>query len=142
MVARIVLVEDHFQQRQILKQFIEREQDFSVIDMAATAEETLALLNQLTPDLVLTDASLPDITGLTLTRYVKEKQPQVRCVVLSTHEHQLHYWKPDPAAADAFVSKFEPEALVPTMRKVLGDGLAYKTRMKHGEPKVPQAELR
>lgn len=119
MLARILLVEDHPQLRQVLRRFIEYDAELEVIGTAGSAEEALKLLDRLSPDLLLVDMSLPGKNGLALIRQVKQRLPGLRCVVLSAHEREVHHRAANVAGADAYVTKFRPEHLIPTIREVL-----------------------
>jgi len=50
---------------------------------AANGEEALALLEQEAPDLLLTDIGMPRMSGLELIETVRQRNPDIRCIILS-----------------------------------------------------------
>src|SRR2546428_8679319 len=65
---RTLIVEDDFRVAEIHRGFLERLPSFSVVGIAHTAKEALALVARDRPDLVLLDIYLPDRSGLDVLR--------------------------------------------------------------------------
>ena len=68
--VRIVLVEDHIILRDGLKALIEMEPDFTVVGEFDAVDQCLAAIDELQPDLVLTDLELPQRSGIELLAHV------------------------------------------------------------------------
>jgi len=61
-----------------------RRSDVAVVGEAETAAEALEQIGQLQPDLVITDITLPDDTGISLSREIRSRYPQIRVLILTS----------------------------------------------------------
>lgn len=85
-MIRIMIVEDHHLVRQGLKALLENEPDFEVMAEAADGQEAIRLVNQLDPDLILMDISLPKLNGIQVLKKLQAENCNVPVVILSMHE--------------------------------------------------------
>jgi two-component system nitrate/nitrite response regulator NarL len=83
---RIVLVDDHHIVLDGIKSLLETDPDFQIIAVLRSAEEALEFFKRDIPDLVLTDYSLPGISGLEFFRKVKVAHPKTKVAILSMHD--------------------------------------------------------
>jgi DNA-binding NarL/FixJ family response regulator len=102
---RIVLVEDHAILREGLKALILMEADFDIVGEFASAEQSLAGIGELQPDIVITDLALPGRSGIELLAEVKRLSPQSRKLVLTAHENEEYIRAALNAGADGYVLK-------------------------------------
>ena len=74
---------------------------------AFSAEEAMAVLEQVTPDLILTDVMMPDVDGLTFVRRVRsgELQARVPIIIVSAGVSHREQAAAMQAGADQFLSK-------------------------------------
>lgn len=87
---------------------------------AQSAEDALALISFLSPDLIIIDLAMPDMSGLELTRLVKERWPEIPIIILTLHDSPRHRQAAEEAGADAFVGKLEMDHdLLPTLMRLL-----------------------
>ena len=103
--TRIVLVEDHAILREGVKALIEIEPDFEVVGDFGSVEEGLAGIQQLQPDLVLTDLALPKCSGFELLAEIKKITPRARKLVLTAHNSEEYIRAALNAGADGYVLK-------------------------------------
>jgi len=89
-VTTILLAEDHHVVRQAFKVLLEEDPDWLVVGEAANGPETVALAEQLHPDILLVDLMMPGINGLEVTRQVSRLSPETRVVVLSMHSDEAY----------------------------------------------------
>ena len=85
---KIILVDDHHIVRDGIKSLLQNEQDISVIAEASGFAELNDYLNIRIPDIILLDISLPDISGIEITKILKEKFPDIRVIILSMHVNE------------------------------------------------------
>lgn len=85
---RVLLTDDHQVVREGMANLIDQQAQMCVVGEASTGEKAVELVDQLQPDLVLMDISLPGISGIEATRQIKLKQPHVCVLGLSMHEEQ------------------------------------------------------
>jgi DNA-binding NarL/FixJ family response regulator len=81
----ILLVDDHALVRAGIRTLINQIDSFRVVGEADGIERGLALLRELEPDLVVTDITLGNESGLDLLAAIKRERPATRVVVLSMH---------------------------------------------------------
>jgi DNA-binding NarL/FixJ family response regulator len=106
--ASVVLVDDHDLIRQGLSRAFERQSDFTVVGQAGSVTEAIALVEKLTPDVVVTDVRLPDGTGLDVVRALRADRPDVGLVVLTMYAGDEQLFAALEAGASAFVAKDAP----------------------------------
>jgi len=117
MTIRLLLVDDHAVVRSGLRMLLEHETDIEIVGEAGTAHETLALVEQLQPDVVLMDIGLPDKSGIEATQEIKSRWPQVAVVALTIHEDEEYFFKMLQAGASGYVPKrAAPEELLTAVR--------------------------
>lgn len=83
-VVRVMVVDDHELVRTGLRSVLECEPDFEVVGEAGTAEEGIALVGALRPDVVLLDIRLPDSSGIDACRAMRSCSPNTKVVMLTS----------------------------------------------------------
>lgn len=83
---KVVLVDDHHIVLDGLESLLQQEPEFQVLASLHSGEEVLELLKTQQPNILLTDFSLPGISGIDFVRQVRKLHPQVRIIVLSMHD--------------------------------------------------------
>lgn len=73
--VKVVVVDDHRIVLDGLVSLLESDPDFVILAALGSGEEVLEFFKQEQPDILLTDYSLPGISGLELTRKVKKIFP-------------------------------------------------------------------
>lgn len=117
---RIVLVEDHIILRDGLKALIEMEPDFTVVGEFGAVDQCLAAIDDLQPDLVLTDLELPERSGIELLARLTHLVPRARKLVLTAHSGEEHVRAALHAGADGYVLKdADRDELILAIRTVL-----------------------
>jgi DNA-binding NarL/FixJ family response regulator len=82
-----MLADDHKMLREGLRRSMV-ERGFDVVGEARDGAEAVELANSLRPDVILMDVSMPEIDGVEATRQIRERQPDVRIVMLTMHADQ------------------------------------------------------
>lgn len=83
--VRILIADDHQMFIDGLKALLRREKNIQVIGEVGNGADALAFIKKLPPDLLITDISMPGMSGVELTRQVKQLFPEVRVLVLSMY---------------------------------------------------------
>lgn len=86
---RIVLADDHTMIRQAIRRLIEGTSGLEVIGEAGDGRELLTLLDNLVPDIIILDMSMPNLRGLDVIEKVKTKFPEVKILALTMHREYL-----------------------------------------------------
>lgn len=102
---RLLIVDDHTIVRQGLIALLEDEADLRVVGQAGSAQEALALMEACRPDVVLLDITLPDLSGLEVTRRIVQTWPGVRVLILTMHEEEAFFFEALRAGAAGYVLK-------------------------------------
>jgi len=64
------------------------DQGFDVVGEARDGEEAIRLADDLQPDVILMDVTMPEMDGVEATRQIKKNRPEVRIVMLTMHADQ------------------------------------------------------
>jgi len=83
---RVVLADDHDLVRSGIKALLTMVEGVQVIAEARDGKELIALVEDLMPDVVMTDISMPGMDGITAIAEIHGKHPQVRLLVLSMYD--------------------------------------------------------
>lgn len=82
-MLRVVLADDNAQFRSVLRRLLERDPQIEVIAEAATGADAVDLCEDLRPDVVLMDVSMPGLDGLEATHRLKSTLPDLVVLMLS-----------------------------------------------------------
>ena len=88
MTIKILLVDDHTVVRGGLSKFLLVNKDMKLVGEAADGEEALQKVSLYKPDIVLMDLMMPGMDGITATREIKKKYPQVKVIALTSFAEQ------------------------------------------------------
>lgn len=109
---------------------INREPDLTVCGQAGTAREAMEAIARLKPDLVVTDFTLPDKTGLELIKDLQALSPGLPVLVVSMHEEAFYAPRVLRAGGRGYVMKSEgAEKIVAAVRTILGGQIALSPVM-------------
>ncbi|MFN8458109.1 MAG: response regulator transcription factor [Anaerolineae bacterium] len=132
MPINILIADDHGVLRAGLRALLNAEADFKVVDEAADGAETLRLAGQLSPDIVLLDVSMPGLSGIQVTRRLKEMLPEVRVLILTVHEDEGLLREAMRAGASGYIVKRAVESeLIDAIRTIWRGNLYVHPAMTH-----------
>jgi len=114
---RLLLVDDHEVVRSGLRMLLENEADLVIAGEVNSGGQALELVEKLNPDVVIMDITLPDISGIDVTRRIKSSHPDVAVVALTIHEDQQYFFEMLQAGAAGYVPKrAAPNDLITAIR--------------------------
>ncbi|MEM6839932.1 MAG: response regulator transcription factor [Cyanobacteria bacterium P01_C01_bin.120] len=102
---RIFIVEDDPVMQLGLEQFLESQESLEVIGCVEDGYSAVASTLALKPDLVVMDIGLPQLDGIAATQQIKQQNPSVRVVVLTSHTDDLEMIAALASGADAYCIK-------------------------------------
>jgi len=130
-MIRVLLADDQALVRAGFRALLESADDISVVAEAQNGGAAVALVRELTPDVVLMDLNMPEVDGLTATGRITADPSlaAVKVVVLTTFDDDEHVFAALRAGASGFLVKdIEPEELLQAVRVVArGDALLAPT---------------
>jgi DNA-binding NtrC family response regulator len=123
-MAAILLVDDDDAVRDVLYDLFSEEH---MCHAAATAEQALAYLSEQTYDAVLTDISMPGLSGLELLSHLRREQPDTPVIVISGIGDREHAEGLTRLGAFDFILKpFSLEAVEQSVGRALEQSRAHR----------------
>lgn len=117
---RIAIAEDHTILREGLRALLSTEPDFEIIGEVEDGRKAILCVENLTPDLVLMDLSMPRMDGLTAIKEIKKKSPGTKIIALTVHKAEEYVLQALQAGVDGYVLKDASHTeLKMAIRKVL-----------------------
>jgi two-component system response regulator DevR len=102
---RVLLVEDHEVVREGLRALLERDPDIQVIGDVGTASAAVRASRELIPDVVLMDVRLPDRSGVTACREIRDLHPATRVIFLTSFTDDTGVMETILGGADGYLLK-------------------------------------
>lgn len=128
-----LIVDDHPLLRQAIRQVIEDHFSSPVVREASTGEEAVLIVHAEPVELVVLDVILPDYSGLTVLKRIKQLRPQIKCLMLTIHDEPQYLRLALSHGASGYLTKESaPEELRDALRAVLAGG-RYVTERLAGE---------
>jgi two-component system, chemotaxis family, chemotaxis protein CheY len=116
-MKRGIIVDDAAIMRLRLREILERE--FEVIGEAASGTEAIALYEELTPDFITLDITMPQMNGLDALKSILGHYPRARVVIVSAvGQKQTVFQALELGAKDFIVKPFEPERVMKAVRRL------------------------
>jgi two-component system, NarL family, response regulator NreC len=100
---RILLSDDHNTLRDGMRLLLERQPGFMVVGEANDGRETLDLVENHQPDVVVMDIAMPNMNGIEATRRITEKYPRMGVVILSMHYDESYVIRSLKAGTRAYL---------------------------------------
>jgi len=101
----VILAEDHAVVREGIRQLISQQEDMEVVGEAENGEETVQLVEQLKPNLVLMDIAMPKLNGIEATRQIKEFHPSTSVLILTAYDNEEFIFALVEAGAAGYLLK-------------------------------------
>jgi DNA-binding NarL/FixJ family response regulator len=131
--TRVLLADDHQIVRQGLRSLLEHISDMTVVGEAADGRSTVELANELQPDVVVMDVSMPGLNGIEATRQLMSKKspgPSPKVVAMSMHSDRRFATEMLNAGARAYLLKDSAfEELAEAIRTVISNKVFVSKRI-------------
>jgi DNA-binding NarL/FixJ family response regulator len=102
---KIILTDDHQLFRDGIKSLLQTTQHIEIVGEASKGKELLELLKQSTPDILILDITLPDLSGIEITRQVSHDYPHLKVLILSMHNEDEFVINALKAGAKGYLPK-------------------------------------
>jgi two-component system, chemotaxis family, chemotaxis protein CheY len=119
-MARILVVDDAAFMRMMLKNII-LELGHEVVGEAGNGQQALAMFQELQPDLVTMDITMPDMDGIAAVKEIRAVDPNAKIIMVSAMGQQALVLEAIQSGAKDFIVKpFEKERIRDAIQRVLG----------------------
>jgi DNA-binding NarL/FixJ family response regulator len=131
-MKRIYLIDDHPMLREGLASLINQHPDCEVCGESESAAQALEAILHMAPDLVVTDISLPDKSGLELIKDLHVHSPGLPILVYSMHDEMLYAERVIRAGGKGYLMKGTPvDQLSEAIDCVLSGGVSLSCRVSN-----------
>ncbi|MFT3664933.1 response regulator [Piscinibacter sp.] len=116
---KVLLLDDHAVVRHGYRRWIDGEDDMCVVAEAATSAQACECLRQAEIDIAVIDLSLKNDSGLEAMRRLRERQPRLKMLAFTMHDHAGFALQALRLGAMGYVTKdSEPQQLLDALRQV------------------------
>ncbi len=140
---RVFIVDDHPVMRIGIAAIIQTQEDLTVCGQAGSVQEAIQLFEHAAPDLVLMDLRLPDGNGVQAIKHMRQRQPTLKILVLTTYEGDEDIFQALNAGAMGYLIKGMPhDSLLDAVRKIVrGDRFLPPPVKRTLSMRSPDSEL-
>ena len=103
--VRILIADDHTILRAGIRSLLDMVPDFQVVGEVDNGKDAIHQVGQLTPDLLLTDLSMPKTNGTEAIQHIKSRYPDIKILVLTVHKTEEYVHAALKAGANGYVLK-------------------------------------
>jgi DNA-binding NarL/FixJ family response regulator len=114
---KVLIADDHRDFRRVVREFLDRMPNVSVVGEAINGGEAIEKVEQLFPDVVLMDISMPKMNGLEATRIIKQRWPETKVLIATTYDDPNYRMQALEARADGYILK---GSLKPSLEATFG----------------------
>jgi DNA-binding NarL/FixJ family response regulator len=147
----VLLVDDHVLFVESLRTVIDRRaRDLAVLGIALNGADAIRMAAELSPDIILMDIRMPDMSGVECTRIIKERSPGVQIMMLTTFDDDEYILQALGHGAVGYLLKdADPSFLISAIRSVHRGGVLIAPQVAkkllgkivmHGEEARPPNE--
>jgi DNA-binding NarL/FixJ family response regulator len=119
-MTRIIVIDDHTLFRVGLVAILKKEAAFRMVGEYRGFAPVKPLIPNLDAEVVLVDISMGKESGLEIAKYIKNVNPGLKVIILSSHKEEFYVVNALEAGVDGYIHKdAEPEELITGIHKVL-----------------------
>ena len=134
--CKIILVDDHPLFRTGLENLINNTEGFQVIGQAKTPAEGLKLFNETSPDLVISDLSFGQYSGLSLIKKIREVPSDCPILILSMHEESFWAEQVLKHGANGYIQKdVEAKTVIAAIKATYSGEIYLSHKMQQKLPR-------
>jgi two-component system, NarL family, response regulator NreC len=106
---RVLIVDDHAIVRAGLRAVLQGEPGMELVGEATNGDEAIQISQAVYPDVIVLDLNMPGLSGIQVTRQIKQEQPEVRILILTVHEDEALLREAIRAGASGYIIKHAAE---------------------------------
>ncbi|ABR54165.1 response regulator receiver protein [Methanococcus vannielii SB] len=104
-IVKVLVVDDSAFMRNILKRILSPTNKYIVVAEAGNGKEAIQKVEELQPDLISMDIVMPEIDGISATKTIKEKFPNIKVVMCTSVDQEQKMIDAVNAGADGYIVK-------------------------------------
>ncbi len=104
-ITRIVLADDHALVRDGIRSLLETESDLQVIGEASNGKESIDLVGEVNPDILIIDIRMPVMNGIDAVAELTQSKSSVKTIILSMHDSEEYILKSISSGANGYLLK-------------------------------------
>ncbi len=132
-MTRVLIADDHAIVRAGLRALLVEAAAFDLVGEASGGYEAIELVEKTKPDVLILDLSMPDLDGISVTRKVKPRFPDLKILILTLHEDEALLKEAIKAGAAGYILKRAAESeLISAIRVILRGDLYVDPSMIRG----------
>src|SRR5262245_27333124 len=113
MPIKVLIVDDHAVVRAGIRMLLESDPELKIVGEGENGQDAVRLCQQLVPDVILMDVTMPEMDGVEATRQIKALSPAPAVLALSIHEGTDYFFHMLQAGAAGYIPKrAAPEELL------------------------------
>lgn len=124
-MTRILIADDHDIVRQGIKSILELESDFVICGEASNGQNVVKLANELRPDIVILDVSMPELNGIEAAVRICRQTPETQVLIFTMHNTELLFQEAIRSGVKGFVLKSDGIKILIQAVKSLAEGKSY-----------------
>lgn len=102
---KVLVVDDHPMVLEGMRSMLAQINFVSINGTAANAYEAMEQIKKATPDIVITDINMPEISGIELTAKIKKEFPEVKVIAMSTFKERSYISQMIQSGASGYLVK-------------------------------------
>jgi len=128
--VKIVIADDHQMFIDGVKSLLKKEKKFNFVHEALNAEDALSFINKNEIDLLITDISMPGMSGTELTKKIKQDFPKIKVLVLTMYNDSAIINEILQSEAEGYILKNTgKQELLTAISKIMDDGTFYSNEV-------------
>ncbi len=108
MATKILIADNQVMMRQGLEALFSKEPDIDIVGQVTNSSEAIEVIDELEPDVIVMSVEMPDVGGITATKDITAKYPDVKVIALSTYDSKQFVVAMLKAGASGYVLKQMP----------------------------------
>jgi len=141
-MPRVLIVDDHAFIRRGVQTILHAFPEWEFCGEAENGKDAIRLADELRPEVIIMDVSMPGLNGIEATRAIRKTQPGVKIVLLTLHESSELLRSAFRAGARGYLLKTDAEQeLVRALTVVIGEGAYISPKMDSEVVKSVMGEL-
>ena len=123
-MKKIVIADHHPITRKGITCLLKKNENFSIVGKANNGNELYKTLEEQNPDILIMEIDMPQINGINALRGIKQKFPELRVLIFSTHPEEIYALRSIKSGAAGYVPKTaSPKVFLKALKQIRKGGI-------------------